>query len=183
MYTHYLTFSDLQELICLKTQLPQPTIKSFAIFWLLKTPFGRSSYFCLRLWQRHTTMNREFLNLPDTLHMLLAGFADMAWIIALESMVVGLPDLAWLSSFLPPKFLDPSGYSTVIKLCLLLSCNKCFWFLLCVLAQLRLIKHKFLNNNAHVSTPTTTILPTTVGTFHDLNCFSYRIYVPQTSTY
>ena len=41
-------------------------------------------------------------NSPDTLPVLLAGFAFMAWSIASDSMVLGLSDLAWLR-FLQPK--------------------------------------------------------------------------------
>ena len=37
--------------------------------------------------------------------------------------------------------------------------------------------------HARISTPTTTILPITEGTFHGLNCFSYVIYVSQISIY
>ena len=39
------------------------------------------------------------------------------------------------------------------------------------------------SNAQHVSTPTTMILPTTVGTLHSLNCFGHIIYAPQTSMY
>ena len=35
-------------------------------------------------------------------------------------------------------------------------------------------------SNACVSAPITIILPTTVGTFHHLNCFSHKIYILQT---
>ena len=41
--------------------------------------------------------------LPDTLKMLLTGFASMARYIAMESTLLGLPDLAWLLSFLQLK--------------------------------------------------------------------------------
>ena len=39
------------------------------------------------------------------------------------------------------------------------------------------------SNVQHVSTPTTTILPTTAGTFHSLNSFRHVIYTLQTNTY
>ena len=35
----------------------------------------------------------------------------------------------------------------------------------------------------HASTPTTTILSATAGTFYGLNCFSHMIYMLQTSVY
>ena len=43
--------------------------------------------------------------------------------------------------------------------------------------------HICREKNAYISSPTTTILPTTVGTFHGLNCFSLLIYILQNSTY
>ena len=41
-------------------------------------------------------------NLPDTLQVLLAEFASMAWSKILESMILGLPDFAWLLKFSQP---------------------------------------------------------------------------------
>ena len=43
--------------------------------------------------------------------------------------------------------------------------------------------HMKWSNAQCVNTPTTTILPTTAGTFHGLNCFGHVIYAPQTNTY
>ena len=40
------------------------------------------------------TLNWEMLNSPDTLPVLVAGFASMAWSTALGSPLLGLPDLA-----------------------------------------------------------------------------------------
>ena len=39
------------------------------------------------------------------------------------------------------------------------------------------------SNEQHVNTPNTTILSTTVGNFHGLNCFVHMIYAPQTRIY
>ena len=39
------------------------------------------------------------------------------------------------------------------------------------------------SNSQGVAVPTTTILPTVAGTYHNLNCFTYMIYEPQTSMY
>ena len=69
-----------------------------------------------------------------------------------------------------------------------------------VMAHFELVKHNFLNQTMlffigifsnhtqneemyNVSTPTTTILLTTLGTFYSLNCFSHMIYTPKTSMY
>ena len=40
---------------------------------------------------------------PDTLWVLLTGFASMAWSTALESTLLGLPNFARLSGFLQPQ--------------------------------------------------------------------------------
>ena len=64
------------------------------------------------------------------------------------------------------KFLQPSSY-----------CNAINCTFICAA-----FKSHMEWSNAHISTPTTTILPTTVGTFHCLNCFDH-MYMSQTSMY
>ena len=60
----------------------------------------------LRLWRWQRTLNCEMRCSPDTLQVLLTR---LAWIIALEYMVLHPPDLAFLLRFLQPKqnFLNP----------------------------------------------------------------------------
>ena len=46
-----------------------------------------------------------WLSSPDTLWVLLTRFDSRSWSTDLESMVLGLPDLAWSSKFLQQNFL------------------------------------------------------------------------------
>ena len=50
-----------------------------------------------------TILDCEMLSLFDMLWMLLAGNTSMAWGTALESTVLGLPDLNWSLKFLQPE--------------------------------------------------------------------------------
>ena len=59
----------------------------------------------------------EMLSLPETLQVLLVRFVSMVWSTSLESTVGGLPDLEILAT--QAKFLEPSGYCTMIN---------CFFF-------------------------------------------------------
>ena len=56
-----------------------------------------------RSWKWQTTLYLKVPSLPDTLWVLLIGFASMAWSTALESLVFSLPNLVWVSRFLQPK--------------------------------------------------------------------------------
>ena len=77
-----------------------------------------------RLWRWLTTPDCKMLTLPDTLWVILTGFASMAWSMALESVVLGLPDLAWSSRILRPE----QNFNVLLRLHL--SHNKCFLLLL-----------------------------------------------------
>ena len=46
----------------------------------------------------------------------------------------------------------------------------------CIFIYAAFKPHTGWSNTQHVSTPTTTILPTTMGTSHSLNCFDHIIY-------
>ena len=74
--------------------------------------------------------------------------------------------------------------------------NKCFYSFCAIIAQFELVKsisshytficvafksHEEWSNAQRVSTPTTTMLPTTLSNFHYLNCFGHEIYALQTS--
>ena len=54
----------------------------------------------------------------------------------------------------------------------------------CLIVKVLVNPNKIPSNHADWSNaPTITILPTTTGTYHGLNCFSHMIYMPQTSMY
>ena len=44
-------------------------------------------------WRGQTTLDCDMLSSPDTLRVLLAGIAFMGWSTALESTLLGLPDI------------------------------------------------------------------------------------------
>ena len=93
----------------------------------------------------------------------------------------------------------PTGYpSDISRTILFLYCD----YLLHNMAEFKLTKHKLPNlttwhiltcaalkshvvqsNAQHVSALSITILPTTVGTFHSLNCFGHGISTSQTNSY
>ena len=98
------------------------------------------------------------------------------------------------------EFLQPSGYRTMINCTFPFNTTYDFCCFHGVMAQFKLGKHKFRirprctficttfksqknsSNAQRVSALTTTILPTTSGTFRGLNNFGHEIYAPQTST-
>ena len=150
-------------------------------------------------WQ--ATLDCEMLSLPDTALILLTGFASIVWNMASESMLLSLPDFAWSLMFLQPEwnFLNnlltvlwsavPSPFAQQIFLLisagLRLSSNSknisSQIRLHCMFIPETLKSHKECNNARHVSTPITTMLPTTTRTCLSLNCFGYGICIPQTS--
>ena len=69
----------------------------------------------LRFWRWWTTLDWEMPSLPDTLWVLITGFVSLDWNMALESMVLGLPEFAWLSRFLQPKWNFLNHLVTVIN--------------------------------------------------------------------
>ena len=108
------------------------------------------------------------LTLPDTLWVLLTLFASMAWSTTLQSIVLGIPDLA-----IQVKFLEPSDYYTVINFAFIFI-QKLF-LVVSTLAQFKLVKqipeldyivcssvafksHAEWNSAQHVNTLTNMIL-------------------------
>ena len=98
------------------------------------------------------------------------------------------------------EFLESPGYSIVINSTftfhtMFLAVSTTLWYSLnswsisswirlhCTLICVVFKSHMEWSNAQHVSTSTTTMLPTTVGTFNGLNCFGYMIHAPQTSTH
>ena len=128
-----------------------------------------------------------------TLQMWLTKFASMAWSRASESMVFGQPNFAWSLMFWQPKRNFLNHWVTVVN-CTVQPFNKCHWLVLWHYGLVWTCKgwmfiyvafkpHTQWINTQHVNAPTTTILPTTADTSHDLNCFSHGIYKLLTSTY
>ena len=132
------------------------------------------------LWRN--TLNCKIPSLPDTLQVL-------TWLCLIKVLATQV------------KFFEPSDYCTIIN-CAFTFCTINIFGCFCdIVAQFKLVKHKFLNlitlhiylcsfqithgwsNTRYVSTPTTTTLTTTAGTFHSLNCFGHIICIPQTSMY
>ena len=145
--------------------------------------------------------------LLDTLWVQLVKLVSMAWSMASESMILGVPDLAWLLKFLLPEqnfcnyFFDYFQlYIVLLSITPSLSTQKkmflivfmtlglksnlwsiSFWiWLLCTFICAAFKSHTRWDN-AHVNAPSTTILPTTV--VYDLNCFSHMIYMMPTNIY
>ena len=77
--------------------------------------FGSFGCFLLRVWRWQTILDCGRLSLSDFLEVLLVEFASMALSMTSESMVLHLPDLAWLPSIFVTwaKFLKPSGFCNV----------------------------------------------------------------------
>ena len=98
----------------------------------------------LRSWSWLTALDCEIPSSPDTLWVLLTGFASMAST-ALESIVFGRLDLIWFLKS-EPNFLEPFGSCTVIDCASTFSHDKCFWLLPLHSDPIQThIKHKFLN--------------------------------------
>ena len=136
-------------------------------------------------------MDCQMLTSPDTLQVLLTGFTCMVWSMALESPILGRPDLTLLL-----RFLQPEHYCTVIN-CIFTFCATNVFGSFCSIIpssnserinyQIRL--HSTFNcvvfrsptgwsYTQYVSTPTTIKLPITASASHGLNCFSHVIYLP-----
>ena len=101
----------------------------------------------------------EMLNLPDTLWVLLSGFASMAWSTASESMVLDLPDLDWSRA----KFLEPSVYCIVITCIFTFHTRNGFGSrirLPCTFICVAFKSHSEWSNTQRFSVLTVTILPT-----------------------
>ena len=137
-------------------------------------------------WQ--TTLDCEMASLPDTL---IAEFVSLDWSMVSESTALGLPDLAWSLSVLQPVInctftffiTNVFGYFSGImahfwtrKVCFHIRLH---WMFIYVTFK----SYMEWSNTHHASTPITTILSTTVSTYHGLNYFGHMVYAPQTSTY
>ena len=95
----------------------------------------------LRLWRWWMTLVWDILSSLNTFWI----SACMTWNMVLKSTFLGLPDLAWSSRFLQPEqnFLN---YMVTILWLTLTSHNKCFFCCFgSIMAQFKLIKHKFPN--------------------------------------
>ena len=100
---------------------------------------------------------------------------------------------------LATTFLEPFGYYTVINCVYTFHTTNAFSCICGVMAQFKFLNHKFPNwnmfictlfkshiqwsNAQRVSPPTTSILPTTAGTYHGSNCFCHMINTPQISMF
>ena len=124
------------------------------------------------------------LNSPDTLQVLLTGFASMALSMALELMILGLIDIAWSLWFLQPEQNFSNQIVTILwsispftqqmfslllwhydpRICKTWIPEKDF----IAGSSVQLSNHIQWSNEQHVSTPTTVILPTTEVTSHAL---------------
>ena len=155
----------------------------------------------LWLWGRQISLDCKMLSWPHTLQRLLARFTSMVWSKASESIFLILLDFSWSSWFLKPKqnLLNhlatvlgstvPSPFAwqifLVASMALLPSLNLwsiSFYIRLCSMFLCAAFKsHAKWSNAQCVSTQTTMILPTKVGTFHGLKCFGHVIYVQQIS--
>ena len=125
----------------------------------------------------------------------LTGVQDICWggggetnpSAEMQSVYSSVPSANW-----------PWTIRTVINCVFIFHATNVFGYFCSVMAQFEPIKHSRIrlhcvficmvlkgymewNNAQHVNTPSTTILPTTTGTFLSLNCFSHMIYTLQTS--
>ena len=78
------------------------------------------------------------------------------------------------------KSLEPSDYCTAINCAFTFLISNVFGCFCSISFQVRL---QLSSHTQRISAPTTTILPTIVGTLHGLNFFVHLIYIQQTSTY
>ena len=135
------------------------------------------------------------LSSPDTLHVLIARFAYMAWSTASESTVLGLADLVRSSRFFQPvrNFLN---HQVTVLWIIVPSYFAQQMFLVVSVVQFKLVKHQFLDETRfHVylygfqitqgvkQCTTCHRINYHDTTFNGLNCFSLMIYILQTNTY
>ena len=100
----------------------------------------------------------------------------LTWSTDMESTLLGPPDLAWWSGFLHLVYVLWLNCAFNFRTSNIIGCFRN------VMTQFVFMKHKFQNQTT-MHTPITTILLTTVGTFHGLNCFGHVIYALLTSVY
>ena len=138
----------------------------------------------LRLWRWQTSLDCEMSSSPDTLQVLLTRFVFMVWRTASESIVLDLPDLAWLSRFLQPQR-NFFSYLIIVINCNFIFCSTnicdCFGD---IIAQFELVKPRIrrrwtficvafkpnseCRNALRIRVPTTRILSTTTDTLQQL---------------
>ena len=93
-------------------------------------------------WSWRTTLDCEMLSSSDNFQILLVGIASMAWRLTSESrstwpcLIIKVLS-AW------EKFLEPFSYNTVINCTFTFHSTNNFGCVCCVMAQFKLIKHKF----------------------------------------
>ena len=130
-----------------------------------------------------------------TFQVPLTGFSSMAWNTALNS-TWPCPIAEVFAT--QAKFLEPYGYCPApspFSQQIFLVASTALWpnlsckaevsksdYIVCWSVQLYK-SHIEWSNVLHASAPTTTILPTTVSTFHPLNCCYHVKVVLQTNTY
>ena len=117
-------------------------------------------------------INCEIERLADLLP--LTRLVSMAWSMTLESMVLALPDLAWLLKFLQPKWKFLNYLVTVLGPTMQIIRG-------CTFICLAFKSHTQWSNTQHVSTPTIMILSTLADIYYGLNYFGPMIYISQTS--
>ena len=138
------------------------------------------------------------LSSPDTPQVLLDGLACMALSTATESIVLGLPDLAWATMFLQPAQNFLNHLITVRGLTVLsFFAQQMFFYgfhgvtvkyehvnmnsqisLCCMFICEVFQSHIEWNNAQSICAPTATILPSAASTFNGLNNFGHMIYIP-----
>ena len=107
-----------------------------------------------RSWRWYTTLDWEMLSLLNAFWRLLTGFASLAWSTALESTILGWPCLIIGVLATRAKFLQLSGYYTVIKHTFTFCTRNIFDSLCGVMARFKLVKVGWLGFMAYPYLPT-----------------------------
>ena len=149
------------------------------------------------VWQ--TTLDNDMPSSPDDLRVLLVGFVScLAYGLRLHGFMSTWSYLIIKGLATRTKFLESSGYHIVISSAITFRNTNIFssevmWPRSNSQSSVHEFHYTFIYlafkshtewiNAQRVSAPTTTLLPTTTGTYYRLNCFSHVIYAAQTSTY
>ena len=124
----------------------------------------------------------EMPSSPDTLPVLLSGFASIAWGTLSESTLLGLPNLAWSSRFFRSEqnswtiWLQSYDQLRLHEKCFFFRLLRCYDPIWTRKACADFKSHTEWSNVQRNSAPTTTILPTLVVSFHSFNYFGHMIY-------
>ena len=154
-------------------------------------------------WRWLITLDSDIQSSPDTLRVLITGFASMIWNKTSVFTVLGLPNIARSSRFLETwvKLLEPFDYCPVIKCAFTFRTTnvfRCFWS---VVTEFESAKHDYEldyvacssfqhsnqtrreamhNVSAH---QVTRCYQSQMESFHGFNCYGHVIYSPQANTY